>query len=157
VETLDVSSGPKDGSGYKGLYHRDGPLMALLGSRHWSRLTDLQVRDQGVELPLIQTLIDTGLLGRLRRLDLTGSRGVGDRAFRALAEAGAKHLEMLGVKGTNGTEGGMRALLRSERLPRLHELNVILNPTWIRQELLSSPIFPRLTTLTLPADGFTRA
>jgi uncharacterized protein (TIGR02996 family) len=152
VEVLDVSFGPKDGSGYKGTYHRDATLTALLVSPHWTRLTALALRNQGVEGQLLQALSATGLLTRLRRFDLRGNLPVGDRALRTLAEAGSTSLEALDLMGTNIQPAGLRALLRSEKLPRLHDLSVAMNRMWLQQELVASPLFARLTTLTLPPD-----
>jgi uncharacterized protein (TIGR02996 family) len=157
LEVLDVSVEPPPTSAYRGTWFRDGPLMALLGSPHWTRLTSLRARAQGIEAPFLQTLIQTGLLKRLRQLDLRDSRAMSDRAVRALAEVGAPQLEMLDLVGTNMQPGGLRAVLRSDKLPRLHDFDVPMNPTWLQQELSLSPIFSRLTTLTLPINGFGQA
>src|SRR2546422_4259214 len=42
----------------------------LFVSPHLTRLRRLRVRGQGVERPFVQTLIDTGLFGRIAELDL---------------------------------------------------------------------------------------
>ena len=82
---------------------RDAPLQAFLASPYLGRLTSLDLRGHGIEGPLIQTLIGTGILRRLRRLDLSGNKPLGDRATRLLAEANAPNLEWLGLDGTNIT------------------------------------------------------
>ena len=122
VEALDVSAGQGPTSIYRGTYHRDLALANLLASPHLSRLTHLEARSQGIEGPLLRTLIDRGVMARLVRLDLHGNRSLGDTAVRTLAGAGARQLEMLDVFGTNVTAAGLQTLLRSEMLPRLHDL-----------------------------------
>ena len=156
VEGLDLCAGAQADSIYRGTYFRDRPLMSLLVSKHLRRLTSLEARNQGIEGPLIQTLIDTGLLSRLRRLDLDGNRALGHRALRLLVEAGAKQLEMLGLQETNIQNSGLQSLLRSERFPRLSDFDYPMNLTWF-QEALPAAFYSRLTTLSLPLGGLGRA
>ncbi len=123
IEALDVSASHYSQSIYPSKYHRDRPLMALLGSPHLTKLTHLNLAGQGIEGPLVQTLISTQVLNRLVRLDLHGNNPVGDRGMRTLASAGAEHLEELDVRGTNMTAAGLHALLQTPRLPRLRDLD----------------------------------
>jgi uncharacterized protein (TIGR02996 family) len=157
VEELDVSA-EKFGTRYRGPYHRDRDLMALLGSPHWTRLARLEVRQQGMEWRVMQNLIETGLLGRLVHLDLGGNMGVSDRAVQAIAEAGAGKLETLCLLGTHVRTAGLRGLMHSRKVPCLHDIDFDLSVLFpsgfsaeaIDKELRESPVLSRLKALWLP-------
>jgi uncharacterized protein (TIGR02996 family) len=157
LERLELGTGRFD-SPYLGPYHRDQALQGLLVSRHLGRLAELDLRAQGVEGPLVKTLADTGLLGRLRCLDLSGNRALGERAVRHLAEAGAERLVRLGLEDTNVGGAGLRFLLESARkLPALRALEANLGllfrggaePAQLESELLQTPLAGQLTSLTI--------
>ncbi len=137
---------------------RDAPLQAFLSSPYLGRLTSLDLRGHGIEGPLIQTLIGTGILRRLRRLDLSGNKPLGDRATRLLAEADAPNLEWLGLDGTNITSLGLQSMLFSKTHPALRVLHANMallfrqgdfNSGRLDRELLRTPLAGRLTSLTL--------
>lgn len=160
IEGLELGQGTEY-SPYASPYLRDRPVQTLLGSRFLTRLVDLGVAHQGLEGPVIQTLIDTGLLDRLRRLDLSGNHAIGDRAIRLLAGAPAGRLEALGLTGANPTPAGLRALLGTTRHPALRTLEVDLRPLFPRgvlrepleRELLQSPLVNQLTSLRFDGQG----
>src|SRR5262249_12292967 len=109
------------------------------------------------ELPSVLALRESGLLGRLQRLDLSGDRAIGDRAVALLADTPAPRLESLGLRATNLTAFGMKALFRAGRWPRLHTLAVDAaqllrrsgNSAASLAELLAAPLLPRLRNLDL--------
>jgi uncharacterized protein (TIGR02996 family) len=138
VEWLDLATGHPTVP-YQRTWHRDGPLMTLLASRHLTKLSRLALAGQGIEGPLIQRLLNTGLLNRLVRLDLRNNRSVGDRAMRTLAKEGAERLQQLDVSDTNLTGAGLHELLSAPGLPGLKEVNFDL-ATLFRNGMTSEAI-----------------
>ena len=145
-------------------YLRDRPLQSLLDSPHLDRLTSLDLRGLGVEGPLIESLIETGLLARLRRLDLSGNVHFGDRATRRLAEANAPKLEWLGLDGSNVSARGLESMASSTTHSALHTVHVnwgllygrgVFNSGRLDRQLLQTPIAAQLTSLTLAGLPFT--
>ena len=124
IETLDLGAQEDRSSPYRGTWHRDRALSALLGSPHLTNLRNLKLAGQGVEGPLIQSLAPSGLLNRLVRLDLNSARAVGNGALRSLASVGAAQLEALDLRSSNVTALGLRELLLAKKLPRLQNLKV---------------------------------
>jgi uncharacterized protein (TIGR02996 family) len=158
IETLDLSAGSPT-SVFRVSSFRDHPLSRLLASPHLGKLRALNLLGQGIEGSAIRTLVSTGLLARLERLDLCGNRALGDRGIHLLLETGADHLEELGVIGTNLTAHGVRGLFEAE-WPRLRRLNVnggmAVRPGAVwgdLRNLLSSPLVRRLENLFLFASG----
>src|SRR5262249_34662683 len=105
VEALDLGHDSAT-SQLRGAFHRDRALQQLFVSPHLTRRRRVLLRGQGIEGPLIQTLIDTGLFARLEELDLSGNRAMGDRAARLLAAERSNTLATLHLWGTNVTPLG---------------------------------------------------
>lgn len=155
VSRLVLGTGWYD-SPFLGPYHRDRALLGLLSSRHLDRLTELDLRGQGVEGPVVRALSSTGLLDRLVKLDLSNNRGLGDRAVRHLVEAGADRLEELALLQTNLTTAGLRSLLAAQRFPVLRTLEVNLgllvprdaDPGTLERDLVQAPLAAQLTSWT---------
>jgi uncharacterized protein (TIGR02996 family) len=159
VERLELG-GPREDSPFASAYLRDGPLLALLRSRYLTRLTELELTNQGAETPTIQGLIEGGLLERLRVLELSGNKAIGDRALRLLAGASGR-LERLTLANTNLTPHGLRNFLAAGGYPRLRSLDVNfgmlfrqgISPQAIERELLRSPLVQQLTSLWIYGVG----
>src|SRR5262245_22862946 len=117
---LDPAVGVPDTPGFLS----DLDVQKLLRSPHLGRLRELDLSGLHCELPSVLALRESGLLGRLQRLDLSGDRAIGDRAVALLADTPAPRLESLGLRATNLTAFGMKALFRAGRWPRLHTLSV---------------------------------
>lgn len=153
VESLELAHS-KESSLFATPYLRDGPILSLLSSRYLGRLAALDLRGQGVEGPALQAILNGGLIGRLRRLELAGCKAVGDRVARQIAETPSR-LERLSLTNTNLTPHGLRALLASEKHPELRTLDVNLGMLFrgeaserqIEAELLSAPLARQLTSL----------
>jgi uncharacterized protein (TIGR02996 family) len=153
VESLELAHS-KESSMFATPYLRDGAILSLLASPHLGRLAALDLRGQGVEGPALQAILDGGLIKRLRRLELAGNKGVGDRLVRLLA-ATPSGLERLSLANTNLTPHGLRALLASERHPALRELDVNLGMLYrgeagareFEAGLMSAPLARGLTAL----------
>lgn len=153
IERLELAH-TKDSSPFASPYLRDGPILALLSSRYLTRLTQLDLRGQGIEGPALQAIVDSGLLSRLRSLELAGNKAVGDRLVRRLASSPSR-LERLSLTGTNLTPHGLRALLASETHPELRSLDVNLGMLFrgevvsrqLEAELLAAPLARQLTEL----------
>ncbi len=158
LETIDLSRDTRE-SFFRGEYQRDQPLQMLLVSPHLGRLRNLRLRGHGIEGPLVQTLIERGLLGQLRELDLAHNAPLGDRAARLLAGAKSPALESLDVQSTNLTAGGVRALLGARGLPALTNLGVnagVLFPRGLtaetfEREWATAPLAAQLTALRFSA------
>jgi uncharacterized protein (TIGR02996 family) len=103
----------------------DRSLQHLLTSPHLGRLTALYLGGNGVSTAGMHTLVGSAVLSRLTRLDLSGNRGVGDRAVRLLAQAPrAAGLQTLSLASVNLTPVGLQDLFRSARLTGLTSLDV---------------------------------
>src|SRR5207253_1163273 len=110
------------------------------------------------EGPLLQTLLDTGLWARLRRLELSGNQAFGERALRILLSAQAPRLEQLGLLLTNVRADGLRALLATQQLPRLSRLTAdfhllfpdrVITPGLLASEILQTHLAGQLETFRL--------
>jgi len=126
VVALDLSRNTQDSNAVVP-FHRDRPLQQLFVSPHLTRLKRLLMRYQGIERPAIQTLIDTGLFGRLEELDLGENRALGDGGTRLLAAERSNTLVTLVVRGTNVTALGMGQLLQARSWPALRRLEFVAN------------------------------
>jgi uncharacterized protein (TIGR02996 family) len=154
IETLDLDATPGN-SVFRIASLRDQPLSTLLRSPHFTRLRSLGLAGHAIEGPTVRSLVETGLLGRLERLQLSGNQPLGDRAARTLAEGQADHLEELGLLGTNLTVHGIRGLFGRE-WPRLRLLHLNAgqairpsDPVGDLSYLLESPLARRLTNFCL--------
>jgi uncharacterized protein (TIGR02996 family) len=163
VEHLEISTGARVRTFANAPYLRDRELGELLTSPHLGRLRSLDLRGQGVEGPLIQTLIETGLMSRLHRLDLSGNVHLGDRAARLLAGAKGPALRWLGLDKTNMTALGLLAMLSSTTLPELRTLDANLGLLFGRdrpssgrldRDLLQAPLAGQLASLNLEGIAF---
>ena len=156
VERLELGGGRED-SPFASAYLRDGPLLSLLQSRYLTRLSELELNNQGIEGPAIQALVDGGLFDRLRVLELSGNKAFGDRALGRLAAGQARRLERLSVANTNLTAHGLRDFLSISRHPRLCDLDVNfgllfrqgVSPERLDHDLLGTPLAAQMTTLWL--------
>ncbi len=153
VESLELTR-IREESLFTTPYLRDTPILALLSSRYLTRLTALDLRGQGVEGPALQAILDRGLLGQLRRLELANAKAVGDRFIRQLANTNSS-LQTLSLANTNLTPYGLRALLQSRKHPHLRQLDVNfgmlfrgeVTASTLQSELLSVPLAQQLETL----------
>jgi uncharacterized protein (TIGR02996 family) len=153
VESLELAH-TKEASLFAAPYLRDGPILSLLSSRHLGRLAALDLRGQGVEGPALEAILEGGLVGQLRRLELADCKAVGDRLARRVA-ATPSRLERLSLAGTNLTPHGLRALLASDRHPELRELDVNFGMLFrgevgarpLEADLLAAPLARQLTAL----------
>ncbi len=159
VERLELGQ-PREDTPFGSAYLRDAPLLALLASPYLTRLSELELTNQGVEGPAIQALIEGGFLRRLRALELTGNKAIGDRMARLLAGASGR-LERLSLANTNITPHGLRALLTATGYPELRTLDVNfgmlfrqgISPAALERELLQTPLMGQLTSLCLYGVG----
>jgi uncharacterized protein (TIGR02996 family) len=158
VETLDLGRDSPE-SFLISAYQRDRPLQHLFASPHLSRLQCVRLRGQGVEGPLIETLIDTGLLARLHELDVANNHALGDRAARLLVSGRSNTLRRLDVQGTNLSVFGVRQLLRSRSWPALTRLDLNaallfsggLTAGTFQNEWAETALGPQLTNLCFSA------
>lgn len=154
IERLELG-GSRDDSPFASAYLRDRALLPFLTSPYLARLTELDLTGQGLEGAAIQALIDTGLMSRLRVLELAGNKAIGDRVLRQLAVIQAPRMERLSLGQTNVTAHGLRDFLSMNQWPRLRALDVnagmlfrqAVSPELLRQQLLRTPVGERLTSL----------
>ena len=134
-------------------------LRELFASPHLGRLTALGLSACGVEWQHVQMLLESPLLARLKRLDLSNNYGVADRVVRELAQApAARSLEVLRLGGASLTTAGLRDLLTAPRLTGLTHLDLagcsgagrVPTPD-AALTALASPLPPRLADLNLNA------
>ena len=163
VEALDLGHTSAI-SHLRGAFHRDRSLQQLFVSPHLKRLKRVYLRGNGIEGPLIQTLIDARLFGRLHELDLSHNPPLGTGAARLLAAERSNTLSMLDVWGTNVTAHGLPHLLRARSWPALRRLRVNarslfahgFNADRFEHEWAGTPLGQQLTDLHLdgvPLDG----
>lgn len=121
VEALDLSH-QSQASAFRAAFHRDLTLQPLFASPHLTRLRRLRLGGLGIEGPLIQTLIDVGLFGRLEELCLGANGSLGDRTARLMAAQRSNTLTRLNVWGTNVGSFGLRQLLQARSWPAMRDL-----------------------------------
>jgi uncharacterized protein (TIGR02996 family) len=131
-------------------------LTALLDLLDRGRLVRLVLTGSTPEA-LIEALVNSGKVGRLRELVLRGSppldMAVPRRAVRALASArGLGSLVSLDLSGSNLAADHLESLLAAPFLEQLHTLVLTGNPLGVRAagHLLTRGPWPRLARLALP-------
>src|SRR5262249_25324631 len=85
-------------------------LRAVARSKHLTSLTHLRLRLTGFGDRGIREIIDSGLLGRLKMLDLSYGRVTDDGAEMLAEQAETANLELLDLSSNNLTDAGVEAL-----------------------------------------------
>jgi Ran GTPase-activating protein (RanGAP) involved in mRNA processing and transport len=107
-------------------------LSAVARSAHLKSLTHLRFQKSDAGDEGVETLIDSGLLGRLKFLDLAMGT-ITDAGAELLAAAGLEHLEVLDVTQNRLSETGQGALRRAMRKRTLRGDGQVAtpNPEWV--------------------------
>jgi len=142
----------------------DGPVEALLASRHLTRLRALDLAGTYITGRWLGDLAKFQILGRIEELSLSHCPFLHDRAVRTLvASRQAEILRGLRLGGTAVTPFGLTALLAPFKLRKVVDLAISVLPApalapasdRALRELAASPAAGQLTTLSLagPLDG----
>jgi uncharacterized protein (TIGR02996 family) len=128
----------------------DRALQQLLLSPHLHGITALYLDRNGLNTPGVRALLQSPLFARLRLLDLSWNRGIGNATARLLAQASrANNLEALLLNDTNLSPDGLRELFEATSLPHLTRLEASrILPQWY-QEVSSHRL---LSPFKLPAQ-----